>query len=60
MRRAGLVYSWALSLLLIVSPLVVGIVRPLAMPAMNVAMIVGLWFFDRPPRSLQVPNIKLD
>ena len=49
-RRAGLLYSWALRLFLVVAPLVVGIVRPLAMPAMTLALVVALWLFDRPAR----------
>jgi hypothetical protein len=47
-ERAGLLYSWALRFFLMVSPLVVGIVRPLAMPLMTVALVGALWFFDRP------------
>ncbi len=50
-KRAGLLYSWALRFFLIISPLVVGMVRPLGMPFMTVALVVALWFFDRPPRS---------
>jgi len=49
-KRAGLLYSWALRFFLIISPLVVGIVRPLGMPFMAVALVVALWFFDRPAR----------
>lgn len=49
-KRAGLLYSWALRFFLIISPLVVGIVRPLGMPFMTVALVVALWFFDRPAR----------
>ena len=51
-KRAGLLYSWALRFFLIISPLVVGIVRPIGMPFMTVALVVALWFFDRPPRPL--------
>jgi len=51
-RRAGLLYSWALRLFLIIAPLVVGLVRPLAMPFMTLALVVALWFFDRPAQSL--------
>lgn len=57
-KRAGLLYSWALRFFLIISPLVVGIVRPLGMPFMTVALVVALWFFDRPARlssSTQLP-----
>lgn len=49
-KRAGLLYSWALRFFLIISPLVVGIVRPIGMPFMTVALVVALWFFDRPAR----------
>ncbi|MCW5644923.1 MAG: DUF599 domain-containing protein [Rhodoferax sp.] len=49
-KRAGLLYSWALRFFLIIAPLVVGIVRPWAMPFMTVALVVALWFFDRPAR----------
>lgn len=49
-KRAGLLYSWALRFFLIISPLVVGIVRPWGMPFMTVALVVALWFFDRPAR----------
>ncbi len=49
-KRAGLLYSWALRFFLIISPLVVGIVRPLGMPFMAIALVVALWFFDRPAR----------
>ncbi len=54
-KRAGLLYSWALRFFLVIAPLVVGIVRPLAMPAMTVALIVALWFFDRPARLSRTP-----
>lgn len=47
-KRAGLLYSWALRFFLIISPLVVGIVRPVGMPLMTLALVVALWFFDRP------------
>ncbi len=50
-KRAGLLYSWALRLFLIIAPLVVGIVRPLGLPAMTVGLVVALWFFDRPARK---------
>jgi len=49
-KRAGLLYSWALRFFLIIAPLVVGIVRPVGMPFMTVALVVALWFFDRPAR----------
>jgi hypothetical protein len=49
-KRAGLLYSWALRFFLIISPLVVGIVHPLGMPFMTVLLITALWFFDRPAR----------
>lgn len=49
-KRAGLLYSWALRFFLIISPLVVGIVRPVGMPFMTVALVIALWFFDRPAR----------
>lgn len=52
-KRAGLLYSWALRFFLVIAPLVVGIVRPLAMPLMTVALVVALWFFDRPARQAQ-------
>ncbi len=58
-RRAGLLYSWALRFFLIISPLVVGMVRPLGMPFMTVALVVALWYFDRPPRlasGMELPN----
>ena len=51
-KRAGLLYSWALRFFLITSPLVVGIVRPLGMPFMTVALVIALWFFDRPARFM--------
>jgi hypothetical protein len=49
-KRAGLLYSWALRFFLIISPLVVGIVRPVGMPFMAVALVIALWFFDRPAK----------
>lgn len=49
-KRAGLLYSWALRFFLIISPLVVGIVRPIGMPFMALALVVALWFFDRPAK----------
>ena len=58
-KRAGLLYSWALRFFLIISPLVVGMVRPLAMPFMTVALVVALWFFDRParlPSAMELPD----
>ena len=33
-----------------ISPLVVGIVRPVGMPFMAIALVVALWFFDRPAK----------
>ena len=58
-KRAGLLYSWALRFFLIISPLVVGIVRPVGMPFMAVALVIALWFFDRPakPTPGTVSNI---
>jgi hypothetical protein len=50
-KRAGLLYSWALRFFLMVAPVVVGLVRPPAMPVMTVALVVALWFFDQPPRT---------
>ncbi len=49
-QRAGLLYSWALRFFLMISPLVVGIVRPVGMPFMAIALVVALWFFDRPAK----------
>lgn len=50
-KRAGLLYSWALRFFLIIAPLVVGVVRPIGMPFMAVALVVALWFFDRPAKA---------
>jgi hypothetical protein len=55
-QRAGLLYSWALRFFLMVAPVVVGIVRAPAMPAMTVALVVALWFFDRPARPTAAPE----
>ena len=58
-KRGGLLYSWALRFFLIISPLVVGMVRPLGMPFMTVALVVALWFFDRParlPSAMELPD----
>jgi hypothetical protein len=49
-ERAGLLYSWGLRFFLMVAPLVAGIVNPLLMPALTVALVVVLWYFDRPAR----------
>ncbi len=59
-KRAGLLYSWALRFFLIISPLVVGIVRPLGMPFMTIALVVALWFFDRPAKPLAPEAGKAD
>lgn len=47
-RRAGLLYSWGLRLFLMVAPVVVGILHPLAMPVVTVLLLVALHFFDQP------------
>jgi hypothetical protein len=49
-ERAGLLYSWGLRSFLMVAPLVAGIVSPLAMPPMTLALIGVMWWFDRPAR----------
>ncbi len=52
-ERAGLLYSWGLRFFLMVAPLVAGIVNPLVMPAMTVALVIVLRYFDRPARVLR-------
>ena len=47
-HRAGLLYSWGLRLFLMVAPVVVGILHPLAMPVVTVVLLVALHFFDQP------------
>lgn len=47
LRRAGLLYSWGLRHLLMVSPLLVCIVYPLAGPVAAVLVIAALFAFDR-------------
>lgn len=47
-HRAGLLYSWGLRLFLMVAPLAVGVVHPLAMPVVTVLLMVALHFFDQP------------
>lgn len=49
-ERAGLLYSWGLRSFLMDAPLVAGIVNPLLMPVMTVALVIVLWYFDRPAR----------
>lgn len=51
LRRAGHHYSRSLHLLLLVAPLLVGIVAPLAMPLATVLWLVVLRAFDRAPSS---------
>jgi hypothetical protein len=34
----------------------VGVVRPIGMPFMAVALVVALWFFDRPARTPVSPG----
>jgi hypothetical protein len=46
--RAGLLYSWGLRLFLMVAPLVVGVVHPLAMPLLTGLLMVALHYFDQP------------
>jgi hypothetical protein len=41
-------YSWGLRLFLMVAPVVVGILHPLAMPVVTVLLLVALHFFDQP------------
>lgn len=55
-KRAGLLYSWALRFFLIIAPLVVGIVHPLGMPFMTVLLVAALWFFDRPAQLSATPE----
>jgi hypothetical protein len=47
-HRAGLLYSWGLRLFLMVAPLAVGVVHPLAMPVVTLLLMVALHFFDQP------------
>jgi len=47
-HRAGLLYNWGLRLFLMVAPMVVGILHPLAMPVVTVLLLVALHFFDKP------------
>jgi len=52
-HRAGFLYNLGLRLFLMVAPLVVGILHPLAMPVVTVMLLVVLHFFDKPV-ALQV------
>ena len=47
LRRAGLLYSWGLRHLLMVAPLLVFIVYPLAGPVAAVLVVAALFGFDR-------------
>lgn len=47
-QRAGRLYSWSLRLFLMVVPAVAGVVNPLALVPATTALLVALWFFDRP------------
>jgi hypothetical protein len=49
-ERAGLLYSWGLRFFLMIAPLVAGIVNPLAMPLITIALVAVLWRFDQPAR----------
>jgi hypothetical protein len=49
-ERAGLLYSWGLRFFLMIAPLVAGIVNPLAMPPITIALVAVLWKFDQPAR----------
>lgn len=47
-ERAGLLYSWGLRFFLMIAPIVAGIVSPLAMPPMTIALVIVMWHFDKP------------
>jgi hypothetical protein len=47
-HRAGLLFSWGLRLFLMVAPVAVGVVHPLAMPVMTLLLLIALRFFDQP------------
>ena len=47
LRRAGLLYSWGLRHLLMVAPLLVFIVYPLAGPVAAIVVVAALFGFDR-------------
>ena len=47
LRRAGLLYSWGLRHLLLVAPLLVFIVYPLAGPVASLLVVAALFGFDR-------------
>jgi uncharacterized membrane protein len=52
-ERAGLLYSWGLRCFLMVAPLVAGILNPVMLLPVTLALVVVLWFFDRPAKILQ-------
>jgi uncharacterized membrane protein len=47
-HRAGLHYSWGLRFFIFVAPLVAGVVNPLSMPVVTLALLIVLHYFDRP------------
>jgi hypothetical protein len=53
-ERAGLLYSWGLRCFLALAPMVGGIVTPWATLPLTLALVVVLWFFDRPGRPVGV------
>jgi hypothetical protein len=46
-RRAGLLYSWALHHLILIAPLLASLLHPVAGPLAAVLVVVGLLGFDR-------------
>ena len=52
-ERAGLLYSWGLRFLLMIAPLIAGIVNPLAMLPMMMALVAVLSRLDRPAKHTQ-------
>lgn len=50
-QRAGILYSYSLRCFLFAVPLAVGVLSPLSMPAVTIALITILTVFDRAPSS---------
>jgi len=56
LRRGGVLYGWGLRALLMVAPLVVSIVSPLAGPVASLGLLVVLWQLDQVNFNEPKPN----
>jgi hypothetical protein len=52
-RRAGIMYSWALRHLILVAPLLASLLHPLAGPLVSAVVVALLYTMDRFDQKLQ-------